>query len=97
MNETNFTIDYLQAGFTVPYITDGERGYVSINTDMYRDVNGLVPTGKFCVYMLHPWAGSCYFKVEEIYADNWVASNAPAYVTDETIKWIGNAIKLNQK
>lgn len=93
MNETTFTIDYLQAGFTVPFITESERGYVSINIDMYRDVNGLVPTGRFCVYMLHPWAGSCYFKVEENEKDNWIALNAPAYITEDTIKWIGNKIR----
>lgn len=93
MNETTFTIDYLHAGFMVPFITDSERGYASINIDMYRDVEGLVPTGKFCVYMLHPWAGSSYFKVEEKEKDNWVAFNAPAYVTDETIRWIGSKIK----
>ena len=97
MNKKSFTIDHLKAGFTVPFITENERGYVSINADMYRDIHGLVPTGKFCVYMLHPWAGSCYFKIEQHEADKWIAFNAPAYVTDETIKWIGDAITSHHK
>jgi len=91
MNNKEFTIDYMKAGFTIPMITNQERGYVSVNTDMYRDVKGLVATGKFCVYMLHPWAGSSYFKMEKI-KDSWVAFNAPAYVTDEIIRWLGNKI-----
>jgi hypothetical protein len=95
MDEETFTIDHLQAGFTVPFITENERGYVSINTDMYRDIKGLVPTGKFCIYMLHPWAGSSYFKVEKRENDKWVALNAPAYVTEETINWIGDKITSN--
>ena len=91
MNDKEFTIDHMKAGFTIPFITANERGYVSINVDMYRDIKGLVATGKFCVYMLHPWAGSSSFKMEKV-KDNWVAFNAPAYVTDEIIRWIGNKI-----
>lgn len=97
MSDNEYDIDHLKAGFTVPFITDNERGYVSINKDMYRDIDGLVSTGKFCVYMLHPWAGSSYFKVEQTKAENWVAFKAPAYVTEETIKWIGKKIESHRQ
>lgn len=81
-------IDYSGAGFTVTFDTKGVRGYVSINMEMYRDADALKGTGKYCIYCLHPWHGSCYFTIESNNKAQWFSGNAPEFIKQSFIDWI---------
>ena len=85
-------VDFSAAGFTRTFDRNGVRGYVSINMEMYRSIDGLKGTGRYCIYCLHPQEGSSYFMIEEVRNGNWISNNAPAHIRPDFVNWIGEMI-----
>ncbi|MEJ7737988.1 MAG: hypothetical protein WKF97_11215 [Chitinophagaceae bacterium] len=91
----NDIIDFSAAGFVKAFDLKGVRGYVSINMEMFREGGVLQATGRYCIYCLHPWSGSCYFIITMNAQGHWYSADLPSFLDQPFINWIGD--EINQR
>ena len=84
-------------GMSVPFMLEGEMGYVSIHPEMYPTEYGIAPLGSFFIYCLHPVHGSCHFIIEQDDEGDWTCQHAPEFIDFEFVNWIGKKIESQGK
>ena len=84
--------------FDITFVEDGETIYITVNPEIVpASGDGLMPSGNYFVYCVHPSYGSCFFIVEQDADCQWICQYRPSFIFDELIEWIGYQIESRNR